>query len=199
MALFASINYIGNNEFFLLNLITNFPEEDIDTSRSFIYKSKSAIWCQWTLGAKVFKGHYINSINEKGRLSIPSKFRDVLSQWNTDHLIITKSLDKCLMAFAFEDWEKMERKASSLSAVRKADIIFKRHVMGSAEECQIDSQGRILIPASLRDYADLKKKCLIVGIVDRFEIWDIEIYDAYMKEALKDPESLRTELAELGL
>lgn len=161
--------------------------------------SKSAIWCQWNLGAKVFKGHYVNSINEKGRLSIPSKFRDVLSQWDTDHLIVTKSLDKCLMAFAPEEWEKMEKKASSLSTVRRADIIFKRHVMGSAEECQLDTQGRILIPASLRDYADLKRKCLIVGIADRFEIWDIETYDAYMKEALKDPESLRVELAELGL
>lgn len=163
------------------------------------YRSKSAIWCQQTLGATVFKGHYVNSINEKGRLSIPSKFRDVLTELDTDHLIVTKSLDTCLMAFSPEDWERMEKKASCLSAVRRADIVFKRHVMGSAEECQIDAQGRILIPASLRDYAGLRKKCLIVGIVDRFEIWDTETYDAYMQKALEDPESLRTELAELGL
>jgi MraZ protein len=71
--------------------------------------------------------------------------------------------------------------------------------MGSAEECQIDGQGRILVPSSLRDYAGLKKKCLFVGVADRFEIWDVETYDLYMKEALKDPDSLREKLAELGL
>lgn len=147
----------------------------------------------------MFKGHYVNSINDKGRVSIPSKFRDVLNGWAADCLVVTKGLDKCLVAYAPEDWERMEKKAAALSTVRRADIIFKRHVMGSAEECQIDAQGRILVPASLREYAGLKKKCLCVGVADRFEIWDVDTYDAYMKEALKDPESLRNELAELGL
>jgi len=147
----------------------------------------------------MFKGHYINSINDKGRLSIPAKFREVLSGCESDVLIVTKSLDQCLMAYAPEEWERMEQKASALSTIRRADIIFKRHVMGSAEECQIDGQGRILVPSSLREYAGLKKKCLFVGVVDRFEIWDVETYDLYMKEALKDPESLREKLAELGL
>lgn len=147
----------------------------------------------------MFKGHYINSINDKGRVSIPSRFRDVLNGWAADHLIVTKGLDQCLVAYAPEDWERMEKKAAALSTVRRADIIFKRHVMGSAEECQLDAQGRILVPASLREYAGLKKKCLCVGVTDRFEIWDVDTYDAYMKEALKDPESLRDKLAELGL
>jgi MraZ protein len=147
----------------------------------------------------VLKGHVVNSINSKGRLSIPSKFREVLSEWDAEQIIVTKGLDKCLMAFAPDDWERLEKKASTLSMVRKADILFKRHVMGSAEECQIDAQGRILIPASLREYADLKKKCLFVGITDHIEIWDRETYDAYMKEALKDSESLIEGLAELGL
>jgi MraZ protein len=147
----------------------------------------------------VLKGHVVNSINDKGRLSIPSKFREVLSEWDADQIIVTKGLDKCLMAFAPDDWERLEKKAANLSMVRKADIFFKRHVMGSAEECQIDAQGRILIPASLRDYADLKKKCLFVGITDHIEIWDQDTYDAYMDEALKDSESLLEGLAELGL
>lgn len=147
----------------------------------------------------MFKGHFINSINEKGRLSIPSKFRDVLSGWETDYLVVTKGLDQCLTAYAPEEWERMEKKAANLSAIRRADIVYKRHVMGSAEECQIDAQGRILVPSTLRDYAGLKKKCLCVGVIDRFEIWDVETYDLYMKEALKDPDSLREVLAELGL
>ena len=147
----------------------------------------------------MLKGHVVNSINDKGRLSIPSKFREVLSEWDADQIIVTKGLDKCLMAFAPDDWERLEKKAANLSMVRKADIFFKRHVMGSAEECQIDAQGRILIPASLREYADLKKKCLFVGITDHIEIWDQDTYDAYMNEALKDSESLLEGLAELGL
>jgi len=71
--------------------------------------------------------------------------------------------------------------------------------MGSAEECQLDAQGRILVPLSLREYAGLKKKCLCVGVGERFEIWDVDTYDAFMKEAMKDPASLRKDLAELGL
>jgi MraZ protein len=147
----------------------------------------------------MFKGHYVNSINEKGRLSIPSKFREVLDGAGNDHLIITKSLDACLTAFAPEEWEKVEEKARHLSMVRKADIFFKRHVIGSAVECIIDPQGRVLIPASLRDYAGLKNKCLFVGITERFEIWDADNYDRIMKQALESPEDLREELAKLGL
>ncbi|MCD6569211.1 MAG: division/cell wall cluster transcriptional repressor MraZ [Deltaproteobacteria bacterium] len=148
---------------------------------------------------RVFKGHYVNSINNKGRLSIPSKFREVMGRWGADHLIITKSIDPCLVAFTPDEWEKMEEKARHLSMVRKADIVFKRHVVGSAEECQIDAQGRILIPGALREYAGLKRKCLFVGITDRFEVWDQDTYDEFMQEALGETADLRKELAELGL
>jgi MraZ protein len=147
----------------------------------------------------VLKGHYINSINEKGRLSIPSKFRDILKEWGAADLIVTKSIDRCLLVFAPDDWERMEQVAKGLSMVKKEDIVFKRHFVGSAEECSIDAQGRILIPSGLRDYAGLKKKCLLVGIVDRIEIWDQDTYNKGMEEALEDSEKLREGLAKLGL
>lgn len=146
----------------------------------------------------MFKGHYINSINDKGRLSIPSKFREFLSGIETDTLVITKSFDQCLVAYAPDEWEKMEKKASGLSAIRMADKVYKRHIMGSAEECQLDAQGRILIPATLREYAGLKKKCLCVGVGERFEIWDKDAYEAFMQEALKNRTSFEDELAALG-
>lgn len=141
----------------------------------------------------MFKGHYSNSINEKGRLSIPSKFRDTLKEWGAPHLVVTKSIDHCLLAFAPDDWERIAKLASSLS------IIFKRHLVGSAEDCPIDAQGRILIPSGLREYAGLSKKCLLVGIIDRFEIWDQDRYNKSMEEALEDSEKLREGLAKLGL
>ncbi len=147
----------------------------------------------------MLKGHYVNSINEKGRLSIPSRFRDILKEWEASHLIVTKSIDRCLLAFAPDDWERMEQLAKGLSMVKKEDIVFKRHLVGSAEECPIDAQGRILIPSGLRDYAGLKKKCLLVGIVDRIEIWDQDTYNKSMEEALEDSEKLREGLAKLGL
>jgi len=147
----------------------------------------------------MFKGHYINSINEKGRLSIPSKFREALDSGGHDHLIITKSFDPCLTAYLPDEWEKVEEKTRHLSMVRKADNFFLRHVFGSAVECTIDPQGRVLIPASLREYASLEKKCLFVGITERFEIWDVERYDRFMKQAMESPEELREELAKLGL
>jgi MraZ protein len=151
------------------------------------------------LGVALLKGHHVNSINEKGRLSIPSKFRDILKESGTSYLIVTKSLDRCLLAFAPDDWERMEKLASTLSMVKKQDIWFKRHLVGSAEECPIDAQGRILIPSGLREYAYLKKKCLLVGIIDRFEIWDQDTYHKCMKEALEDSEKMREELAGVSI
>jgi MraZ protein len=148
----------------------------------------------------VLNGHYVNSINEKGRLSIPSKFRDILKDFGAKHLIVTKNIvDRCLLAFPPDAWEKMEKLAEGLSMVKKEEIVFKRHLVGSAEECIVDAQGRILIPSNLRDYAGLKKKCLLVGIVDRIEIWDQDTYNKSMEEALEDSEKLREGLAKLGL
>jgi len=147
----------------------------------------------------LLKGHYVNSINEKGRLSIPSKFRDILKELGASYLIVTKSIDRCLLAFAPDDWDHMEKLASTLSMVKKEDIWFKRHLVGSAEECPIDVQGRILIPAGLREYAELRKKCLLVGIIDRFEIWDQDTYNKSMKEALEDSEKMREGLGKLSI
>ncbi len=147
----------------------------------------------------MFKGHYINVISEKGRVSIPSRFRELMERRGADRLIITKGLDRCLVAFTPDEWERLEEKARHLSMVKMSDIIFKRQVIGSAEECQIDSQGRILIPGALREYGGLKKKCLFLGVTDRFEIWDQDTYNEFMQAALKDHGDLRKELAELGL
>jgi MraZ protein len=148
----------------------------------------------------MFKGHFINSINDKGRLSIPSRFRDELELCGAANIIVTKGMfDPCLVVYAPDEWEKVEEKASQLSSVSSAGVLYKRQVIGSAEECQIDPQGRILVHASLREYAGLKNKCLFVGITDRFEIWNQETYDKVMKEALASPGDLRDELAKLGL
>lgn len=147
----------------------------------------------------MFKGHHVNTINEKGRLSIPSKFRDRLNECGADYLVVTKGLDLCLWVFTPEEWERTERIMAGLSAVRKVEMAFKRHIIGSAEDCPIDAQGRILIPMSLRTYANLKKKCLILGLVNRIEIWDYDIYNRETGDILKNLDEHREFLAGLGL
>ena len=148
----------------------------------------------------MLNGHYAYSINEKGRLSIPSKFREFLNDLGSKHLMVTKNIvDRCLLAYPPDAWEKLEKKAEGLSMVKREEAVFKRQLVGSAAECVIDAQGRILIPSVLRDYAGLKKKCLLVGIVDHIEIWDEDTYNKIMEEALEDSEKLREGLAKLGL
>jgi len=147
----------------------------------------------------VFKGHHVNTINEKGRLSIPSKFRDRLNECGADRLVVTKSVDPCLWVFTPEEWEKMEKIAAGLSTMNRLQMAYKRHVIGSAEDCIIDPQGRILIPLSLREYAGLKKKCLIVGLVNRIEIWDNDTYNGSTADAFDELRNSREDLAALGL
>jgi MraZ protein len=150
----------------------------------------------------VFQGYYVNSINDKGRLSIPSEFREALRETlregETETLWITKDLDRCLVAYPPDEWDRVKQKAARLSDVRRADIAYKRHILHAAHKCQIDAQGRILIPVGLREYAGLKKKCKITGVSNHIEIWDADIYDQYMSEALNDPEDMRKHLAEQG-
>ncbi|MEA2101627.1 MAG: division/cell wall cluster transcriptional repressor MraZ [Thermodesulfobacteriota bacterium] len=147
----------------------------------------------------MFTGHCTNSINNKGRLSIPARFREVLESGGGDHLVVAKGLDRCLTAYSPDEWESVKEKAVRLSNVKKATVFYKRHVIGSAEECVLDAQGRILIPSNLREYAGLHKKCQCVGLTSRFEIWDQETYDNEMMEAFNGTEDVREDLAEQGL
>jgi MraZ protein len=135
----------------------------------------------------VFNGHYRNSINDKGRLSIPSKFRDLIGEPGC--IVLGKTLhESCLTAYTLDHWERLLEKTAKLSTTKEALMYYRRHVIGSAEECQIDPQGRVLIPAHLREHAALSGKCQIVGIGERFEIWNEDAYEAYLKrmEAKED-------------
>ncbi|HOJ13025.1 MAG TPA: division/cell wall cluster transcriptional repressor MraZ [Deltaproteobacteria bacterium] len=147
----------------------------------------------------MFKGHHVNTINEKGRLSIPSRFRELLNESGADHFVVTKSVDPCLWVFTPEGWERLEKIASGLSTMDRLQMAFIRHVVGSAEDCPVDAQGRILIPMSLRSYAGLKKKCLIVGLINRIEIWNNDTYDVETSGAFEQLRNSREALAAFGL
>src|SRR5262245_2904840 len=118
----------------------------------------------------MFRGRFENTIDSKGRISVPSKFREVLSAHYDDRLILT-NFDACLWAYPVVEWQASEDKVSSLPQFKAEVRALQRVFISAASECPLDKQGRILIPPSLRDYAGIEREVVFVGMVKRIEIW----------------------------
>ena len=118
----------------------------------------------------MFMGEYHNSIDEKGRIVIPTKFRMELGE----RFIITRGLEKCLYVYSEKEWNKIVDKLNTLPFTKKDARTFTRFFLSGATVCDFDKQGRINIQNNLIDYAGLKKECAIIGVNDRLEIWDLE-------------------------
>ncbi|MBO4980409.1 MAG: division/cell wall cluster transcriptional repressor MraZ [Lachnospiraceae bacterium] len=118
----------------------------------------------------MFMSEYNHTIDAKGRLSIPSKFRSVLGK----EFVISKGIESCLYVYANEDWEKFEQNLTSLPLINKEARQFARFFLAGAAQVELDPQGRILVPTGLREYAGLKKDVVLVGVGTRIEIWDSE-------------------------
>jgi MraZ protein len=146
----------------------------------------------------VFRGRYEHAIDSKGRISIPSKFREILNKKYDDRLVIT-NFDHCLVAFPFEEWSTLEQKVNSLSLVKKEAKTFLRFFYSSAIDCTVDKQGRLLIPQTLRDYANLQKDVVLVGEGKKIEIWAKERWQEVVQKAQEDFEQISDTLAALGL
>lgn len=140
-----------------------------------------------------FRGQYDQAIDTKGRISLPVKFREVLSSRGDTNLIITKHPDKCLMAYPVAEWAEKENEMKQ----RPTGSSLKRYFINSASECSMDRQGRILIPPALKLHAGLDKQIVIGGSIDHFEIWDRDLY--YEKQdTLEDSDELRQLCDHLG-
>ncbi len=146
----------------------------------------------------MFRGRFEHTIDFKGRVSIPAKFRELLSEKYDDHIIIT-NFDRCLVAFPYEEWRNVEDKISSLSMVKKEVKAFQRFFISGATECPIDKLGRVLIPPTLRDYALLEKDVVFAGMGKMFEIWSRERWTEEIKRAEENFEGMRESLANLGI
>lgn len=118
-----------------------------------------------------FRGQSVHRLDAKGRLRIPNKFREILQNHYKDALIITVG-DKCLVAYPPQGWEEIEAKVHGFSQVQPDQRAFMRHFVSSAQECEFDNQGRILIPPFLRETAGLEQEVLLAGMLKSFEIWD---------------------------
>ena len=143
----------------------------------------------------MFMGEYHHSIDEKGRLIVPSKFRDDLGST----FIVTKGFDTCLSVFSITEWQNFEAKLKSLPLSNENARKFVRYFTAGATECQVDKQGRILIPANLKEHAGLKKELVITGVSTRAEIWDKETWDKYTSDENIDLDEIASHMSEFGI
>lgn len=112
-------------------------------------------------------GEYKHVVDSKGRIILPSKFREELGE----RFILTKGLDNCLFGYSLKEWAVLEEKLKKLPLTSKEARTFLRFFFAGASECEVDKQGRVLIPQNLREYAGIQKEVFIIGVMTRIEIW----------------------------
>ena len=141
----------------------------------------------------MFMGEYNHTIDAKGRLIIPSKFREALG----DVFVVTKGLDGCLFVYDNAEWNAFEEKLKSLPLTNKDARQVVRFFLAGAAEVEVDKQGRILVPNVLREFADLSKDVVLIGVASRIEIWSKERFEGMA--TYEDMEEIAEHMAELGL
>lgn len=140
-------------------------------------------------------GEYRHNVDIKGRVSVPSKFRGDLGQT----FVITKGLDNCLFMYSKQEWETFELKLKELPLTNQDARSFVRFFFAGAAECEVDKQGRINIPQNLREYANIQKDVVIVGVATRAEIWDSENWNKYTSSDSLDGTKLASQMSQLGI
>jgi len=143
----------------------------------------------------VLLGQYNHNIDEKGRVSVPAKFREELGM----SFIVTKGLDNCLFAYSKEEWSKFEEKLKTLPLTNPNARNFIRFFFSGATECEIDKQGRINLPQNLRDYAELTKEVTVIGVSTRVEIWNRDKWNSYTSDENMDVDDIASKMSELGI
>ena len=146
----------------------------------------------------MFRGQFEHSLDSKGRVSIPSRFREALSSNYDERLIIT-NFDDCLWAYPCAEWQKIEDRVAQLPQFKPEVKALQRVFISAATECPIDKQGRILIPQILRDYAGIERELVFVGMTRRVEIWSNTRWQGIFKSSQEDLKGMQDKLADLGL
>ena len=141
----------------------------------------------------MFMGEYNHTIDAKGRLIVPSKFREIVG----DAFVVTKGLDGCLFVYDNEEWKLFEEKLRALPITNKEARQFVRFFLAGATEAEVDKQGRILIPNVLREFAELIKDVVLVGVGSRIEIWGKERFEN--ETVFEDMDEIAEHMAQLGL
>jgi MraZ protein len=143
----------------------------------------------------LFYGEYQHTVDPKGRVIIPSKFREELGE----KFIVTKGLDNCLFVYSSQEWDVVVAKLKTLPLTDKDARAFVRFFAAGATECELDKQGRILIPQHLREYARLEKDIYITGAITRIEIWDGEAWREHNSNYNESADKIAEKMALLGI
>ncbi|MGD6816279.1 division/cell wall cluster transcriptional repressor MraZ [Metabacillus sp. 84] len=126
----------------------------------------------------MFMGEYQHTIDAKGRMIVPAKFRDGLGE----SFVLTRGLDQCLFGYPKAEWEIMEEKLKALPLTKKDARAFTRFFFSGAVECELDKQGRINIASPLLNYAKLEKDCVVIGVSNRIELWSKPVWEDYVNQ-----------------
>ena len=148
----------------------------------------------------MFRGSSFHTIDSKGRIIIPARFRDVIKADGSYGVMLSR-MDGALIAYTYDEWRKIENRILTLAEKSESMRRFRRVFIGGSFECPCDKQGRILIPQNLREYAEFEKDIVLVGVLDHFEIWSRDSWNRENMDLEKDmkKEDVRNEIAKLGL
>ncbi|MBI2359434.1 MAG: division/cell wall cluster transcriptional repressor MraZ [Deltaproteobacteria bacterium] len=145
----------------------------------------------------MFRGSYQHTVDSKGRLSIPAKFREVLLGKGDDRIVITNFVvdgARCLEVYPLDEWMRFEEEIRKKPKFERRMVLFQNYYLGGACECLVDKQGRILIPPPLRDYANLRRNVVLVSALEKFRVWDQDAWKKMFAEAeeklMQDPDFL---------
>ena len=140
-------------------------------------------------------GEFKHNLDLKGRMAVPAKFREELKAG----AIITRGLDNCLFIFTNKEWEVLAQKLVALPLAQANSRAFARLMLSGAMDVEIDSQGRILVPDYLRQYANLKKQVVVTGLYNRIEVWDADNWEKYKAKTESSSDEIAEKLGELGI
>ena len=143
----------------------------------------------------MFIGEYQASIDEKGRISIPAKFRTQLKT----KVVVTRGLDNSLFLYNMDEWKKLAAKLASLPISTANTRAFSRLMLAGAMDCDVDKQGRIVLPGYLKEFARIKKKAVVAGLYNRIEIWSEELWMAYKTQTEQQSNAIAEQLGSLGV
>jgi MraZ protein len=143
----------------------------------------------------MFIGEYTATIDDKGRISIPSKFRTQLKS----KVVVTRGLDNSLFLYTIDEWKKLAEKLASLPISTANTRAFSRLMLAGAMDCDIDKQGRIILPTYLKEFAKISKKLVFAGLYNRIEIWSEDAWSIYKQQTEKDSNIIAEQLGDLGV
>ena len=146
----------------------------------------------------MFRGETTLNVDAKGRMALPTRYRERLSERCDGQIVVTVDRDHCLLIYPLPEWEEIERKLVRLPSLNKQARRLQRLLIGHATECQLDGNGRVLLPQPLRDFAGLQRSVVLIGQGNKFELWDEQLWDQHCMEE-DDDEEIPQALAELSI